>query len=110
MHEDAIELLTTALIHSPNDQLITYERAQARMKLEDYTNALPDAQTVYTMRPGWVSGVIMLGHVEAKLGDWRSAARHWHEALLLQPHNPNLRRDLERATVEMSDEEAKECA
>ena len=31
---------------------------------------------------------------------------HWHEAIQMQPMNPNLRRDLERATVEMTEEEA----
>ena len=55
-------------------------------------------------RPGWIEGVIHLGNIEGKLGRWKEAAVHWNEALILQPHNPNLRRDLERASVEMTAE------
>ena len=47
---------------------------------------------------------IHLGNIEGKLGRWKEAAIHWNEALILQPHNPNLRRDLERASVEMTAE------
>ena len=106
MHEDAIELLTTALTHTPNDQYLTYLRGKEHTTMGNYELALPDAMTVVRERPGWIEGIIFCGNVQGKLGMWSEAAAHWHEALVLQPHNPNLRRDLERATVEMGEEEA----
>ena len=104
MHEEAVELLTTALTHTPEDHYLTHTRAKALVKLEKYDEACIDAQLVVRERPGWIEGVIHLGNIEGKLGRWKEAAIHWNEALILQPHNPNLRRDLERASVEMTAE------
>ena len=104
MHEEAVELLTTALTHTPEDRYLTHTRAKALVKLEKYDEACIDAQLVVRERPGWIEGVIHLGNIEGKLGRWKEAAIHWNEALILQPHNPNLRRDLERASVEMTAE------
>ena len=72
----------------------------------NYQLALPDALTIVHERPGWIEGIILCGNVQGELGLWSEAAAHWHEALLLQPHNPILRQSLERATVEMGEDEA----
>ena len=108
MHEEAIELLTLAITHTPADQYLMHQRAKEHKAMGRYDLALPDAQQVVRERPGWIEGIISLGNVEGQLGHWKSAACHWHEALLLQPHNPNLRRDLERASVEMTPSEVEE--
>ena len=106
MHEDAIELLSMALHHAPEDQLLAHQRAREHVKMGNYELALPDAQQVARARPGWIEGLIHLGNIEGELCQWSAAAAHWHEALRLQPHNPILRQKLERATVEMGPEEA----
>jgi tetratricopeptide (TPR) repeat protein len=97
-----------AIAHTPNDQFLVHQRAKEHIGMGRYDLALPDALQVVRERPGWTEGLISLGMIEGQLGHWKEAAFHWHEALLLQPHNPHLRRDLERATVEMAPHEAAE--
>ena len=108
MHEEAVELLTAAIALTPNDQFLVHQRVKEHTGMGRYDLALPDALQVVRERPGWTEGLISLGMIEGQLGHWKEAAFHWHEALLLQPHNPHLRRDLERATVEMAPHEAAE--
>ena len=108
MHEEAVELLTAAIAFTPNDQFLVHQRVKEHTGMGRYDLALPDALQVVRERPGWTEGLISLGMIEGQLGHWKEAAFHWHEALLLQPHNPHLRRDLERATVEMAPHEAAE--
>ena len=64
MHEEAVELLTTALAHTPNDHYLTYLRAKEHKTMGNLELALPDAVTIVKERPGWIEGIIFCGNVQ----------------------------------------------
>ena len=63
LHDEAIELLTLAMQHTPNDHYLTHQRVKEHLATERYDLALPDAQLVLRERPGWIEGMITLGNV-----------------------------------------------
>jgi len=95
--KEAVEMYTEALKHAPNDHTIVSNRSHAFASIENYHEALEDANKTISLRPDWPKGYFRKGAALSGLGLHEEAAFAYLQCLSLDPSVASARLALAKA-------------
>lgn len=83
----AAAMFTKAIDQQVDDAKLYSNRSAAYLELQQYEEALKDAQTTINLDPRWSKGYLRKGNIHQALNQWTSASDEYSRALSCEPDN-----------------------
>ena len=83
----AVDFYTQALTETPDEHTILGNRAAANHNLQNYNEALLDAEKCIAIKPDWSKGFQRKAMAQQAMGDLDSACENYEKACELDPAN-----------------------
>jgi histone-lysine N-methyltransferase SETD3 len=99
----AIEFWTKALITEPNDQKLLSNRSLAHWELQQFDQALADANAVIGLAPEWSKGYLRKGKALRGTYKYIEAKEAFGRAFELDPTNKEIKSGLDDCTLAITD-------
>jgi stress-induced-phosphoprotein 1 len=87
----AVECYSKGLDIDEHNHVLYSNRSAAYAKLEQYEDALKDAESAIELKPEWSKGYSRMGYALSKLGRFDDAKKAYQEGLKVDPENPQLK-------------------
>ncbi|CAL4122644.1 unnamed protein product [Meganyctiphanes norvegica] len=98
---EALDLYNQAVVLDPSNHLIYSNRCAALTQLEEYQEALKDADRVLKLMPGWPMGYFRRGTALVYMQQYQLATETYQKGLALLPDNVQLREALDHCRHQM---------
>ncbi|CAF5216857.1 unnamed protein product, partial [Rotaria magnacalcarata] len=95
--DEAIDLYTRALAIDENNHILYSNRSAAYAKLENYENAIKDAEQCIKIKPDFIKGYTRKASVLAFLKRYDDAIKVYEAGLAIDPNNQQIITELEAA-------------
>jgi stress-induced-phosphoprotein 1 len=96
-YASAVEHFTEAIRNDPSDHVFYSNRSACYASLEQYPQALADAEKCVELKPDWVRGYTRKGLAEFYLQEYSKAIETYSKGLELEPGNEQLKTGLANA-------------
>lgn len=109
---EAIKLYSAALDCATVEEkpLIFCNRSAARLRVQQFADAMADAKEAILLKPTWSKGYLRRGEAAGKMAMWMEACAAFREALRLDPGNETIAHSLAEAEEDAEELEAEELA
>ncbi|CAL5222224.1 g4557 [Coccomyxa viridis] len=94
-HEEAIKHFTEGIAVDPSNHVLYSNRSASYASLQQYEEALTDAEKVVELKPDWPKGYSRLGAAAIGLGDTEQAKAAYEKGLEVDPANEGFKTELE---------------
>ena len=109
-YEEAIKHFSSAIEADATNHLLFSNRSAAYAKLDNFKNALLDANKCIALKPEWSKGHSRRGAAYVGLRNWRAAHAAYETALQYDPENQAIKSELEQISLRLSGGHASSAA
>lgn len=91
----ALEMFTKGIEENPDDHFLYSNRSAVYIALEDYENAMKDAEKTISLKPDWSKGYQRRGNVYIEVEKLEEAEEDFKKALEKDPNSESLKKLIE---------------
>ncbi|KAM8916145.1 uncharacterized protein AB9W97_017899 isoform 2-T2 [Spinachia spinachia] len=95
-YETAVECFTDAIVYDPQESKLFGNRSLCYERLQQYDNALRDADVALSMQPNWIKGLFRKGKALCGLKRYYEASLIYREVLKLDVSSSEASQELKR--------------